>query len=139
MENHALPHGDVHDFDFLAGHWQVHNRRLITRLRATDDWVEFEGSSRCERYLNGGANIEQIDFPTQGFSGLITGSSIGSKISVGDVMDLKDFTFVTGHMSVSSSVYDGTNTTVTFTDGSMSVRCGTFRRTTRKKLPFRSS
>jgi hypothetical protein len=66
----ALPHGDAHDFDFLAGHWQVHNRRLVTRLRNANDWIEFEGSSRCEPYLQGAANVDQIDFPTQGFSGL---------------------------------------------------------------------
>jgi hypothetical protein len=64
------PHGDVHDFDFLAGRWSVHNRRLATRLQGASDWIEFPATSRCEPRLNGMVNIDQIDFPTQGFSGL---------------------------------------------------------------------
>jgi hypothetical protein len=65
-----LPHGDIHDFDFLAGRWRVHNRRLTLRLRGVDEWTEFEGTSHCEPRLNGGANIDQIDFPSRGWSGL---------------------------------------------------------------------
>jgi len=65
-----LPHGDIHDFDFLAGRWRVHNRRLMSRLRGADHWTEFEGINACEPRLNGGANIDQIDFPSLGWSGL---------------------------------------------------------------------
>ncbi|MEO8524619.1 MAG: hypothetical protein ABI460_07870 [Caldimonas sp.] len=64
------PHGNLHDFDFLAGRWNVRNRRLTTRLRHADDWTEFPATSLCEPRLGGGANIEQLDFPTLGFSGL---------------------------------------------------------------------
>lgn len=64
------PHGDPHDFDFLAGRWSVRNRRLATRLRHADDWSEFQATSLCEPRLGGSANIEQLDFPTLGFSGL---------------------------------------------------------------------
>jgi hypothetical protein len=70
MNPNALPHGDVHDFDFLAGRWHVRNRRLMSRLRGVDEWTEFEGINACERRLNGGANIDQIDFPSLGWSGL---------------------------------------------------------------------
>ena len=63
-------HGDPHDFDFLAGDWKVRNRRLVTRLRSASDWIEFPATSRCEPRLGGGANIEQLDFPSLGFSGL---------------------------------------------------------------------
>ena len=65
-----LPTGDVHDFDFLSGHWTVHNRRLMTRLIGAADWTEFPAAAWCEPRLNGAANIDQIDFPTLGFSGL---------------------------------------------------------------------
>ena len=64
------PHGDPHDFDFLAGDWNVRNRRLVTRLRGADDWTGFPATSRCEPRLGGGANIEQLDFPTLGLSGM---------------------------------------------------------------------
>ena len=70
MMTAVLPSGDVHDFDFLAGRWRVHNRRLLTRLRGASDWTEFEGSSSCEPRFSGAANIDQIDFPSLGFSGL---------------------------------------------------------------------
>ena len=66
----SLPHGDIHDFDFLVGRWRVHNRRLVSRLRGADQWTEFEGLNTCEPRLNGGANIDQIDFPSLGWSGL---------------------------------------------------------------------
>ena len=64
------PHGDPHDFDFLAGRWNVRNRCLARRLRSSDEWSEFPAVSLCEPRLGGGANIEQLDFPTLGFSGL---------------------------------------------------------------------
>lgn len=60
----------LHDFDFLAGRWSVLNRRLQTRLAGARDWIEFPAISQCEPRLGGGANVDQIDFPTLGFSGL---------------------------------------------------------------------
>ncbi|HSW05839.1 hypothetical protein [Aquabacterium sp.] len=70
--NHTLPDrmGDVHDFDFLSGRWTVHNRRLMTRLIGANDWTDFPASMGCEPRFGGAANIDQIDFPTLGFSGL---------------------------------------------------------------------
>jgi len=70
MDLSQLPHGDIHDFDFLAGTWRVHNRRLMRRLRGASDWTEFEGTDHCEPRLNGGANVDQIHFPSLGWSGL---------------------------------------------------------------------
>ena len=70
MNLNALPHGDVHDFDFLAGRWQVRNRRLTSRLRGADEWTAFDGTSHCEMRLHGGANVDQIHFPGLGWSGL---------------------------------------------------------------------
>jgi len=32
----------AHDFDFLFGHWRVHNRRLRARLSGCNDWETFE-------------------------------------------------------------------------------------------------
>jgi hypothetical protein len=67
--SHA-PHGTVHDFDFLVGHWSVHNRRLATRLRGANEWKEFPATHWLEQRLGGIANIDQMDFPTEGFSGV---------------------------------------------------------------------
>jgi hypothetical protein len=68
--NFAAPSGHPHDFDFLHGDWRIDNRRLRRRWVGADDWESFEGFSRCAPYLGGGANIEQLDLPALGFSGL---------------------------------------------------------------------
>ena len=36
-----LPLGSVHDYDFLAGEWNVRNRRLRVRGVGSDEWEEF--------------------------------------------------------------------------------------------------
>ncbi|MDA0638479.1 hypothetical protein OUY22_34160 [Nonomuraea sp. MCN248] len=60
----------MNDFDFLIGTWDVVNRRLVKRLAGSDDWDEFPGRSVCTRHFGGGANVDEIRFPTRGFSGL---------------------------------------------------------------------
>ncbi|MFL6145162.1 MAG: hypothetical protein ACJ72N_25275 [Labedaea sp.] len=59
----------THDFDFLHGDWDVHNRRLTKRLVGSDDWDEFPGSTRCHGFFGGAGNFDEIAFPTKGFSG----------------------------------------------------------------------
>jgi hypothetical protein len=66
----SAPHGNVHDFDFLRGRWHVHNRRLTTRLRGADDWKEFSATHWLEQRLGGLVNIDQMDCPSEGFSGM---------------------------------------------------------------------
>ena len=61
--------GDVHDFDFLAGTWAVHHRKLKVRGGGTD-WEEFPGTSRMELLLDGVTNTEEARFPTLGRSGM---------------------------------------------------------------------
>ncbi|GAA2306845.1 hypothetical protein GCM10010149_65860 [Nonomuraea roseoviolacea subsp. roseoviolacea] len=58
------------DFDFLIGTWDVRNRRLVGRLTGSDQWEEFPGRSTCSRHFDGAANVDEIVFPTMGFSGL---------------------------------------------------------------------
>lgn len=62
--------GQPDDFDFLHGRWQVLNRRLATRVPGSDDWQEFPSVLACEPRLGGIANVEQIDFTTQDWSGM---------------------------------------------------------------------
>jgi hypothetical protein len=47
-----------HDFDFLHGSWNVHNRYLKARLQHSTDWIEFEARSDVEPLLRG---LGQID------------------------------------------------------------------------------
>lgn len=66
----ALPTGDVHDFDFLVGTWDGNNRRLKKRWVGSNDWDEFPGRLRCESRLGGVVNLDEVDFPTKGWSGV---------------------------------------------------------------------
>jgi len=65
---HASP--EIHDFDFIHGHWAIANRRLKVRGVDSDDWDEFPSTSRCEPRLGGLANIEQVDCPARGWMGM---------------------------------------------------------------------
>jgi len=50
--------GGVHDFDFFAGRWRVHHRRLRQRLARSQDWVEFEGTTAMHTLLGGRGNVD---------------------------------------------------------------------------------
>lgn len=60
----------MRDFDFLVGRWNVVNRRLVTRLAGSAEWREFPATSECRSLFDGAANIDEIVFPTEGFSGV---------------------------------------------------------------------
>lgn len=62
--------GHVTDFDFLHGSWNVVNRRLRHRGINSNDWDVFGATSNCVPRLSGMSNIDQIDMPDRGFSGL---------------------------------------------------------------------
>jgi hypothetical protein len=66
----VLPQGSPHDFDFLIGHWNVHNRRLTHRLSGANHWKIFSATHWLEQRLGGIANIDQMDCPSEGFSGV---------------------------------------------------------------------
>jgi hypothetical protein len=55
----------VHDFDFLPGRWRVRHRRLIHRLAGSNEWEEFDGTSRSWPLLDGAANVDDnvIELP----------------------------------------------------------------------------
>ena len=47
-----------HDFDFLHGSWNVHNRYLKGRMRRSTEWVEFDAHSDVQPLLDG---LGQLD------------------------------------------------------------------------------
>jgi hypothetical protein len=61
--------GQQHDFDFLVGTWDVHNRRLKARHVGSDEWDEFPARASMRLVLGGLGNVDEIDFPTKGWSG----------------------------------------------------------------------
>ena len=58
------------DFDFLAGSWEVLNRRLKVRHAGSRDWDEFRGRASMRPILGGLGNVDEISFPTKGWSGV---------------------------------------------------------------------
>ena len=60
----------IHDFDFIHGRWTVEHRRLKARGVGADDWDCFASTSCCEPRLGGLANIEELDCPARGWTGL---------------------------------------------------------------------
>jgi hypothetical protein len=48
-----------HDFDFLFGSWNIHNRYLKGRLRHSTEWMEFDARSRVEPLLDGFGHLDR--------------------------------------------------------------------------------
>jgi len=69
----AIPANGIsgqHDFDFIAGVWNVHNRRLLQRGVGSDEWEEFPGINRGQLHLGSVVNTDEIEFPGKGWSGM---------------------------------------------------------------------
>jgi len=60
----------MHDFDFYTGTWDVVNRWRTDFLDPDSEWEEFPGVSVASSHFDGGANFDEITFPTKGFAGL---------------------------------------------------------------------
>ncbi len=50
-----------HDFDFLVGTWKFHLKRLKRRLVGSTEWVEFDGTTVCQKVLDGRAEVEEMN------------------------------------------------------------------------------
>lgn len=71
----AGPGDGRHDFDFIFGEWEIHNRkRRDSRDRSCEDWVEFSTTSRTEPIFGGLSHLEHIhagdDVPGGAWEGL---------------------------------------------------------------------
>jgi hypothetical protein len=62
------PPGKPGDFDFLAGAWTIHHRRL--KKHDGDEWDEFEGEATCWTILGGIGSVEELRIPARDFSGM---------------------------------------------------------------------
>ena len=49
-----------HDFDFYLGKWNIHNRRLNSRLDHCTEWTEFEAAQEMQVFLNGLGNRDDF-------------------------------------------------------------------------------
>jgi hypothetical protein len=61
-----------HDFDFFEGKWQLHNKKLKSRLNNCAEWDEFESTQEMYPVLNGIGNIDNFlaTFDGQPFEGM---------------------------------------------------------------------
>jgi hypothetical protein len=62
--------GDVHDFDYFAGGWTTHQRRLKDRGVGSSEWDEFPATLCMSLYLDGMVTVDELYFPTKGWAGL---------------------------------------------------------------------
>jgi hypothetical protein len=60
----------TNNFDFFVGEWTSVQRRLREALAGCDEWYDFPGHTRCWSVFDGAGNVDEVTFPTQGFSGL---------------------------------------------------------------------
>lgn len=61
----------LHDFDFIAGEWKTHHRRLKERLAGSHDWVDFDGTQSAHLILGGYGNVDDntLDIPGAPYRG----------------------------------------------------------------------
>ena len=61
-----------HDFDFFEGKWNIHNRKLKSRLDNCTEWLEFPSTQQMYRVLNGIGNIDNFlaTFDGEPFEGM---------------------------------------------------------------------
>jgi hypothetical protein len=62
--------GAAHDFDYFAGGWTTRQRRLKARGVGSNDWEQFPATLCMTPYLDGLATVDELYFPTKGWSGL---------------------------------------------------------------------
>ena len=62
--------GGEHDFDYFAGAWTTAQHRLRSRGTGSNDWEDFPGVLCMSPYLDGIATVDELLFPTKGWSGL---------------------------------------------------------------------
>lgn len=48
------------DFDFLVGKWNIHNKKLKSKLSNSNEWIEFDATHEMRKVLTGIGNVENI-------------------------------------------------------------------------------
>jgi len=67
----ATATSSMHDFDFFAGKWNIHNRKLKQRLNDCKEWLEFDATGETQIILHGLGNTDNFitSFEGQPFEG----------------------------------------------------------------------
>jgi hypothetical protein len=64
----------VHDFDWEAGPWRTHVKRLQRPLSGSTTWVQYDGTTVVKPVLGGRANVAELD--VAGAAGRIEGAAL---------------------------------------------------------------
>ena len=70
MTSTETPTSGTGDFDFFTGSWDVRHRRLRRWLAGCDEWEEFGATTECWPLFGGAANVDELQVPERGFTGL---------------------------------------------------------------------
>ncbi|HXX17501.1 MAG TPA: hypothetical protein VEJ47_21565 [Candidatus Eremiobacteraceae bacterium] len=70
----AADHDGQRDFDFEAGTWKIHLKKLQHPLSGSTTWVEFDGTTVTRKVWDGKAWLEE--FETEGPSGHVEGLTL---------------------------------------------------------------
>jgi hypothetical protein len=62
--------GTVKNFEYFSGGWTTRQRRLTSRGTGSTEWEEFPATLCMSLYLRGVATVDELYFPTKGWSGL---------------------------------------------------------------------
>ncbi len=54
------------DFDFLVGEWNIHNKKLKSRLSNSNEWIEFDATHEMRKVLTDIGNVENIHTTIEG-------------------------------------------------------------------------
>jgi hypothetical protein len=73
-EHAAAEHDGQHDFDFEAGTWKIHLKRLVHPLSGSTTWVEYDGTTVTRKVWDGKGWLEE--FETNGSSGRVEGLTL---------------------------------------------------------------
>ena len=68
----ASPNSSKHDFDFFQGHWQIRNKKLVSRLNNCIEWTEFDSIQDMQTVLQGIGNVDHFHatFDGEPFEGM---------------------------------------------------------------------
>lgn len=67
---HSMSSDGSRDFDFLHGRWRVEHRKLVERLRGSNDWRTSYGHAEVRPVLRGIGNVDRFTFDDDSFEGM---------------------------------------------------------------------
>lgn len=61
VQTPSAEHDGQHDFDFEVGSWNIHLKRLESRLTGSTTWIKFDGTSVTRKVWGGRSDLEEFE------------------------------------------------------------------------------